>query len=295
MSSLILVLVTGVGLAAVYFLIASGLSLIYGLMRVMNFAHGALLTFGAYLAWWVLTDMGGSVAETGWGLPLAVLLGLILGGLLGAAVEIFFVQPLYQRHTDQLLVTVGLDFMIVAIIQGLWSTEPRAFPVPSWVKGTTVLGGARIPDVLFMLVAAAAVIYVTLILVLKYTRLGLIIRAGVENRTMVTALGIDVRVVFTIVFAIGGSLAALGGILGAIFRSSLSPTIGASFLIYAFIVLIIGGLGSLKGALIAALVVGVVQQFANYYLATGVGDISVVALLALVLLIRPQGLAGRLA
>lgn len=293
MSSFILVLLTGVGVAAVYFLIASGLSLIYGLMRVMNFAHGALLTFGAYAGWWILTSIGGSAADTGWALAIAVFVGLVLGAVLGALIERFFMQPLYQRHIEQLLVTVGLDFIIVAIIQGIWGGEARPFPVPSWVKGTTVVGGAKIPDVLFLLVAAAVLVYVGLVLILKYTRLGLIIRAGVENRTMVTALGIDVRVVFTIVFAIGGALAALGGILSAIYQSSLSPQIGGTLLIYSFIVLIIGGLGSLKGALFAALVVGIVQQLTNFYLATGVGDISVVALLALVLLIRPQGLAGR--
>jgi branched-chain amino acid transport system permease protein len=130
---------------------------------------------------------------------------------------------------------------------------------------------------------------------LRFTRFGLIIRAGVENRSMVTALGIDVRKAFTLVFAIGGAFAALAGALGGIYLGSISPGQGTSLLIFAFIVVVIGGMSSITGAAVAAVLVGLVQQFANYYAASGVGDLSVVLLLAVVLLTRPGGLTARLA
>ena len=134
-----------------------------------------------------------------------------------------------------------------------------------------------------------------IIALLRFTRIGLIIRAGVENRSMVQALGIDVRRTFTLVFAIGGAAAALGGVLSAVYRGGVSPGDGTSLLIYAFIVVVIGGFGSIGGTAVAALVVGLVQQLANYYLPSGIGDISVVLLLAVVLRLRPAGLAGKAA
>jgi branched-chain amino acid transport system permease protein len=134
-----------------------------------------------------------------------------------------------------------------------------------------------------------------LLAMLRFTRVGLVIRAGVENRAMVEALGIDVRRTFTLVFAVGGAVAALGGVLGSVYLGSVAPGQGTSLLIFAFIVVVIGGLGSLTGSAAAAVAVGLVQQLANYYTAAGVGDLSVVLLLALVLLVRPGGLSGRTA
>jgi len=292
MSSLILILITGVGLGALYFLVASGLSLIYGLMHVLNFAHGAFLTAGAYAAWVAAAALSGL---GGWSFPAAVLIGMIVGALIGAAVEFFLIRPLYRRHIEQVLVTVGLGLMGVALITGIWGADPQPFPRPLWTTETTTIGGAAIPNDRFLLIGAAAALLIGLLLLLKYTRLGLIIRAGVENRTMVQALGIDVRRTFTLVFAIGGAAAALGGVLGSVYSGSVSPGQGTALLIYAFIVVVIGGFGSIGGTALAALVVGLVQQLANYYLYSGIGDVSVVLLLAAVLLVRPAGLTGRTA
>ena len=292
MSSLILILVTGVGLGALYFLVASGLSLIYGLMHVLNFAHGAFLTAGAYAAWVAAASLS---TLGGWSFPAAVLIGMIVGALIGAAVEFFLIRPLYRRHIEQVLVTVGLGLMGVALITGIWGADPQPFPRPAWTTATRTIGGAAIPNDRFLLIGAAAVLLIGLLLLLKYTRLGLIIRAGVENRTMVQALGIDVRRTFTLVFALGGAAAALGGVLGSVYSGSVSPGQGTALLIYAFIVVVIGGFGSIGGTALAALVVGLVQQLANYYLYSGIGDVSVVLLLAVVLLVRPGGLTGRTA
>ena len=160
------------------------------------------------------------------------------------------------------------------------------------MSGTTVLFGARLPNDRFVYIAAAVVLLAALLALLHYTRLGLVIRAGVENRTMVAALGIDVQRTFTIVFAIGGAVAGLAGVLYSQYAGSVSPGQGSSLLIYAFIVVVIGGMGSLTGTAVAAVLVGLVQQLANYYAASGVGDLSVVLLLALVLLLRPSSLKG---
>ncbi len=290
MSSLILIVVTGVGLGALYFLVASGLSLIYGLMHVLNFAHGAFLTAGAYAAWVAMRHLG---SLGGWAFPLATLIGMATGAVIGTVVELLLIRPLYRRHIEQVLVTVGIGLMGVALFTGIWGADPRPFARPAWTTQTTDIGGAAIPNDRFLLIAAAAVLLVGLLALLKFTRIGLIIRAGVENRAMVQALGIDVRRTFTFVFAVGGAAAALGGVLGSVYLGSVSPGQGTSLLIYAFIVVVIGGFGSIGGTALAALIVGLVQQLANFYLFAGLGDVSVVLLLAAVLLFRPAGLTGR--
>jgi len=292
MSTLILILVTGVGLGALYFLVASGLSLIYGLMHVLNFAHGAFLTAGAYAAWVAMGQLSGL---GGWAFPLAVVIGMLCGAIIGAAVEFCLIRPLYQRHIEQVLVTVGLGLMAVALFTGIWGADPQPFPRPDWTRATTDIGGAAIPNDRFLLIAAAGLLLAGLVALLRYTRIGLVIRAGVENRTMVQALGIDVRRTFTLVFALGGAAAALGGVLGSVYLGSVSPGQGTALLIFAFIVVVIGGFGSIGGTAIAALLVGLVQQMANYYVGSGIGDVSVVLLLAAVLLVRPAGLTGRTA
>ena len=144
-------------------------------------------------------------------------------------------------------------------------------------------------------IGAALLVFGGLQAFLRYTRYGLIIRAGVENRAMVTALGIDVRKAFTLVFALGGVAAALAGVLGNVYFSTVDPNRGTSLLIFAFIVVVIGGLGSIAGSAAAALIVGLAQQYANYYASSGLGDITVVLLLGLVLLVRPKGLSGAFA
>jgi len=290
-STLVLLLITGLGLGALYFLVASGLSLIFGLMGVLNFAHGAFLTLGAYLGWVVGTHLGG--AST-WQFVLVLVAGAATGAVIGAATELALIRPLYRREIDQVLVTVGLGLMIVALVAGIWGSDAQHLTVPGWVNDTTAIAGARIPNDRWLVIGLAVLVLLAMVVFLRRTRYGLIVRAGVENRAMVTALGIDVRRAFTLVFAIGGASAGLGGVLTGVYFRALSPSLSSSVLIYAFIVVVIGGLGSIPGSAIAAVLVGLLQQYANYYAASGVGDISVVLLLAAVLLIRPQGLLGRL-
>ncbi|AUG29592.1 branched-chain amino acid ABC transporter permease [Microbacterium hominis] len=289
MSSIVLILLTGIGLGALYFLVASGLSLIYGLMHVLNFAHGAFLTLSAFIGWQVAQALG----TASWGsFVVSILVGALVGAVFATLTELVLIRPLYERHIEQVLVTVGLSFAAVALFEGIWGTDAVNIAGPAWLKETTEILGARIPNTYWVLMLAAALVLIALVLFLKKTRYGMIIRAGVENRSMVTALGIDVRRSFTLVFAIGGAAAGIGGVLAMHYTTFVSAHLGATLLIFAFIVTVIGGLGSLTGAAIASVLVAVLQQFANVYL-SGTGDFIVVVLLAVVLLVRPTGLMGR--
>ena len=295
MSTFILLTITGFGLGAMYFLIASGLSLIYGLMGVLNFAHGAFLTVGAYASWWTSLHTFGGVHSVLLRFLLGALCGLVAGGIFAALVELILIRPLYQRHIEQVLVTVGLSLAATALVQSIWGQDQRAFLTPAWLNKTTTIGGAHIPNDRWVEIATALVVLVGLNAFLRRTRYGLIIRAGVENGAMVTALGIDVRRAFTLVFALGGVAAAVAGVLSNVYFGTVDPQRGTSLLIFAFIVVVIGGLGSLRGTAVAAVVVGLVQQYANYYASSGLGDLSVVLLLGLLLLARPRGLSGSFA
>jgi branched-chain amino acid transport system permease protein len=294
MSTIVLLALTGLGLAALYFLVASGLSLVFGLADVLNFAHGLFLSVGAYATWWTATNVPGAGPD-GLGFVFAAAVGVLAGAAVASLVELVLIRPLYSRTIEQVLVTVGLSLAGVALLQATWGADPRPFPRPQWTRGVTSIGGANVPNASLLLILAAAVVLAALLAFLRFTRVGLVIRAGVENREMVTALGIDVRKAFTLVFAIGGAAAALAGALGGVYFGSVSPGQGGSLLIFAFIVVVIGGMGSVVGSAYAAVAVGLVQQFVNYYGTAGAGDICVVALLAVVLLWRPQGIAGRVA
>lgn len=264
-------------------------------MRILNFAHGIFLTAGAYTAWSLSVRLQ---LDPGWRLAVALGGALVVGGAVAAAVEVVLIRPLYRRQVEQVLVTVGLALAFTALIQGSFGADPLRFPAPDWTQGVTHLAGAAVPISRLLAIAAAAVVFAALTAFLRFTRWGLIIRAGVENRAMVTALGIDVQRAFTLVFAIGGVAAGLGGVLGAVFFGNIDPDRGTATLIFAFIVIVIGGLGSLAGSALAAVIVGLLQQFLNYYASvymgfSAAGDLGVVLLLAAVLLLRPQGLLGR--
>jgi branched-chain amino acid transport system permease protein len=298
MDTFVLLTITGLGLGAMYFLIASGLSLIYGLMGVLNFAHGAFLTIGAYATWWLSGRIDGAIGAVAPRFLVSALFGLAVGAVVAAVVELTLIRPLYQRHIEQVLVTVGLSLALVALVQSIWGPTERIYPIPAWLYDTTEVLGANVPNDRFVEIGLAALLLVSLLAFLRYTRYGLIIRAGVENRTMVTALGIDVSKAFTLVFAIGGVAAALAGILSGVYFGSIDPQRGTSLLIFAFIVTVIGGLGSIGGAAVAAVLVGLTQQYMNYYGEElwnqgGLGDLSVMLLLAVTLLLRPSGLFGK--
>jgi branched-chain amino acid transport system permease protein len=295
LSTFVLLTITGLGIGALYFLIASGLSLIYGLMGVLNFAHGALLTIGTYGSWWIEQKIG---IESVWpAFLVAAFCGVLFAGLCATLIEVVLIRPLYRRHIEQVLVTVGLALALVALIEAIWGSTQQQYRVPPGLYETTSVLGANIANNTFLEIGSAVAVFVGLLAFLRYTRYGLIIRAGVENRAMVTALGIDVKKAFTLVFAMGGLAAGIAGVLSGVHYGAIDPHQGTSLLIFAFIVVIIGGLGSIVGSAVAAVVVGLLQQYANYYGGahldvSWLGDISVMLLLAVVLLLRPAGLGG---
>ncbi len=293
MSTLIFITLTGLALAAMYFLLASGVSLIFGLMDVLNFAHGAFFTWGAYAAWWVITMRTpvGRNASTGIFL-LAIVAAVVAGGVIAAATEVVLLRPLYRRTIYQVLVTLGAGLALSELTAVIWKHDAKVFPQPGWMAATLTIAGVRVPANRLVLIAVAGIVLVLMLLFLRYTRYGLIVRAGAENREMVQALGIDVNRAFTVVFALGGALAGLGGVFGGAYFKSIDPTIGTVNLIFAFIVVVIGGLGSISGSALAAAIIGLSQQYANYYAAAWLGDFVVVILLAVVLLVRPGGLLG---
>lgn len=294
MSTFVLLVATGLGLAGLYFLLAAGLSLIFGLMDVLNLAHGAFFALGGYAAWTTM-DALEVLDPVGLRFLVALVVAAVVGYLVGAVVEKVLIARNYGDHLAQILLTIGLGFALVALLGGVYTYDPRFLPQPDWFAETTTLAGARIPNSRILIFVVAVLVLVGLLAFLNRTRHGLVIRAGVENRAMVQALGIDVARSFTLVFGIGGALAAVGGTLGAVFFNGITPGLGTTQLIFAFIVVVIGGLGSVTGTAVAAVLVALTQQFGNFYVATGAGDVAVVALLALVLLVRPQGLLGKAA
>jgi len=293
MSTFVLLTITGLGLGAMYFLIASGLSLIYGLMGVLNFAHGAFLTIGAYAFWFTETKLDSLSIWPRF--LLAAVVAILVTTVFSALVELVMIRPLYGRHIEQVLVTVGLALAITALVTAIWGNDARVIVAPKWLGETTTVLGAHIPNDRWTEIGTAVLVLFGLEAFLRRTRYGLIIRAGVENRAMVTALGIDVRKAFTLVFAIGGLAVGIAAVLSSVYFSTVDPQHGTSLVIFAFIVVVIGGLGSLRGTALAAIVVGLVQQYANYYASSGLGDLSVVLLLGLVLLARPRGFSGSFA
>jgi branched-chain amino acid transport system permease protein len=289
-STFLLITISGLGLGSLYFLLAAGLSVIFGLMRVLSFAHGAFLSASGFASWMVLRSFETPSTPR---LLLALVVAVATGGVIAYLAEILLIRPLKGKELEQLLATVGLGMVLVALMAGSWGPDEHLIPRPTWLTDTTSIVGAPISNSRLLLIGLAAVVVVGFHLILSRTRYGLIIRAGVENSPMVSALGINVKRAFTVVFVAGGMLAGLGGGLAGTYYGGISPFLGDGMLIFSFIVLIIGGLGSINGALIASVVLGVSQSMANYYVLNGIGDVLVVVLLVATLLVRPQGLLGQ--
>jgi branched-chain amino acid transport system permease protein len=303
------VVLPGLALGMLYFLIAAGLSLIFGLMDVLNFAHGSLFMLGAYVAWTLATYTDpGNPAH--WGLTIAdsnmrFVAGLLAAGLLvaglGAALESGLIRPLYARPIYQVLLTLGLVLVFAELVQAvpIWGPLAKSLDKPDWfARSITIVGNRRFPSYGLFIIGLGVAVMIGLMALLRFTRLGLIIRAGVQDSEMVQALGIDVRRVFTLVFALGAGLAALGGAAIAP-QQGVSPGMGLEFQLAAFIVVVIGGMGSIPGAAAGALLVGLARTFGDTLIVNNPGlpkwlpSASTVLLMALVLLLRPAGLFGR--
>jgi branched-chain amino acid transport system permease protein len=281
---LALQLVTGVALGALYALLAIGLSLIFGMLTVVNFAHGAFYMVGAFLGVYFLSLTGSfwlSLVLT----PLAV-------GALGLLTERYLVRPLYGRGIDYpLLLTFGLSYVLIEAMRVLFGIEGLPSTTPESLRGAVNLGVGYFPKYRLFLIAATAVIVVALWLFLEKTRYGLIIRAGSRDPEIVRVLGVDVAKIWLLVFGIGTAIAGLSGILASPTRA-VNPEMGIPILAESFVVTVVGGMGSLPGAVVAGLLVGIVFSM-TALLAPDYAELSIFVLMAVVLLIRPQGFFGK--
>jgi len=280
----LLQLFTGVALGAVFVVLAVGLSLIFGLLTVVNFAHGALYMVGAYVAVWLIGLTGSFWLCLG-AVPIAV-------GALGLVVERTLVRPLYGRGIDYpLLLTYGLALVLVEVVRMIFGTEGLPFAMPRALRGAVSLGFGHFPVYRLFVMAVAAVVLLGLWLFIERTSWGLVIRAGARDPEIVRVLGVDVSRVWLVVFGLGTGLAGLAGILAAPMRG-VSPEMGVPVLVEGFVVTVVGGMGSIPGAVVAGLLVGVVVAMTSL-VAPGMAEVAMFGLMALVLLVRPQGLFGR--
>ena len=265
------------------FLVASGLTLIFGIMGVINLAHGSFYMMGAYLAFSLSPLFGQGF------LPM-LLAGVVLSAIFGYVLEWAFFSYLYQRdHLQQVLMTYGLILVFEEMRSLLVGNDVHGVPVPAWLAGSIPLGELMgYPVYRLFASAACIVVAVALYWVVNRTRLGMMIRAGASNRDMVRGLGIDIKTLYRVVFAGGVALAALAGMIAAP-MSSVYPGMGASVLIICFVVVVIGGIGSITGALVASLLVGFVDTFGKVFFAEYSG-IGVYLLMAIILVWRPEGL-----
>jgi branched-chain amino acid transport system permease protein len=286
--------VAGAAMGMMLFLMASGLTLIFGLMDVLNFAHGAFITLGAYLAVSVLGRLAGfGAAESLWlnlaALGVAALAAAIVSGAAGLVFERIIIRRVYGSHLQQILITVGGLTVASQLVIVLWGAEPLTVPKPALLRGSLVLGGAAVESYRMVAVALGLALYLAMMLVLNRTRIGLLVRAGVENREMVEALGFRIRSLFVAVFAAGCALAGVGGVMWGVYQEIVTPGIGDEMTILVFIVVIIGGLGSVTGCFASAVLVGLVANYVGY-LAPKLALGSTIALMVAVLMWRPRGL-----
>ncbi|HZG87799.1 branched-chain amino acid ABC transporter permease [Paenibacillus sp.] len=283
MESFINLFLNGLATGMLIFLLAAGLTLIFGLMDVLNFAHGGLFAWGAYAG-------AAAFASTG-SLAAAVGAALVAGAALGFALERFIIKPVYGNHIQQILITLGVMIVLGELLKVVWGPNPLSSGVPSWLQGSWSFGGIVLIKYRLFIIAVGLVVLTALHLVMTRTKLGLIVRAGVANKEMVQALGIDIKKVFAVVFMLGCAIAAVGGALFGPYSGVIYAEMGLEFGILAFIVVVIGGMGNLLGSAFASLLVGLSGAFMAYFLPELSLAVNMLLMVA-VLLFKPSGLFG---
>jgi len=291
--------VAGLAMGMLIFLVAAGLTLIFGLMDVLNFAHGAVFSWGAYVGFSVallLNQRWGWAAAPSVPLNVLLLAASILAAMvvavgLGILLERVIVRPVYGRHMFQILITLGATIVIEELIRMIWGPNDQVMPVPLTFQGSWDVADVIVLRFPVVAIVLGVLVYLGITLLLTRTRVGLIVRAGVENGEMIQVLGHNIYRYFTRVFAAGSALAALGGVMWAMFSQSVRPAMGGEQLIFAFIVVIIGGLGSVTGSLLGALIVGLSYNYVAFLVPKAAIGINM-AIMVLILLLRPTGLFG---
>jgi branched-chain amino acid transport system permease protein len=286
--------VAGLAMGMMIFLMASGLTLVFGLMSVLNFGHGAFVSVGAFAATIVLLPMRGwmeadSLAANLGAIGLAVLVAMAVTALLGWLFERVIIMPVYGQHLKQILVTMGGMIVTEQLINVIWGAEAVPLPLPATLRGVLLFGDIAIEKYRLLAVVVGLVVFVGMLLILNRTKLGLLIRAGVENSEMVEALGYRVRALFVGVFAAGSALAGLGGVMWGLYKETLSATMGADTIVVMFVAVIIGGLGSIGGCFIGAFLMGLAANYAGF-LFPKIALVSNLIVMVAILLWRPAGL-----
>ncbi|MEM9105597.1 MAG: branched-chain amino acid ABC transporter permease [Pseudomonadota bacterium] len=284
----------GLAMGMMIFLMASGLSLVFGLMDVLNFGHSAFISFGAFVAASVLAALAGWLGSDSIFLNIvaifaAYLAAIVFGLAAGWFFETVIIKPVYRDHLRQILITMGALIVAEQIILAIWGGTPVSVPRPQFLEGSVLIGDVAIEVYRLFAFLLGLVVYIGLYLVLNRTRIGLLIRAGVENREMVEALGFRIDRLFIGVFMAGSALAAMGGAMWAGYETLITPALGAELMIVVFIVVIIGGLGTVEGTLLGAIMVGLVANYVGF-LAPKLALASNMILMMAILLWRPNGL-----
>jgi branched-chain amino acid transport system permease protein len=289
--------IAGLAMGMMIFVMASGLTLIFGLMDVLNFGHGAFIAIGAYLATVVLIPLAGWVQADSIWLNLAavipaVLLATAVTGALGLAFERIIIAPVYGQHLKQILITMGGMIVAEQLLYVFFGPQQIPLPLPTSLRGSFMLGEAAVEKYRVVAVCVGLTVFLGMLLILNRTKIGLLIRAGVENTEMVEALGYRVTRLFVGVFMAGSALAGLGGVMWGLYREQVSAAMGSELMVLVFIVVIIGGLGSLRGTVAAALLVGLSDGILSVFFSPTLAKIVATLAVALVLVFRPQGLFG---
>jgi len=285
--------VAGLAMGMIIFIIASGLTLVFGLMDVLNFGHGVFIALGAFVATSVLGAMGdytgsASLLTNMLAVLPAIVVAMAVAAALGVVFERYIVRPVYGHHLKQILITMGGFIIGEELIKVIWGPLQIPLPLPGGMRGSFVVGDAAIEKYRVIAVVVGVLVFAAMAWTLSRTKVGLLIRAGVQDREMVESLGYRIRRMFVGVFVTGSALAGLGGVMWGLYQQNVTPQMGAQVNVLIFIVIIIGGLGSTTGALIGALLVGLMANYTGF-LAPKVALFSNIALMVAILLWRPQG------
>ncbi|WP_071673076.1 branched-chain amino acid ABC transporter permease [Nioella nitratireducens] len=293
-SSWLTLTVSGLAMGMMIFVMASGLTLVFGLMDVINFGHGAFISLGAFVGISVLLALSGWTEAPSLVLNLAAILlaiaaAMVLTGAVGWGFERVIVRPVYGAHLKQILVTVGGLIVVEQLIHVIWGPDEIFLNRPETLQGAITFAGAALEKYRILAVALGLAIFLAMRLVLRRTKIGLIVRAGVQNGQMVESLGYRLRLVFIGVFVAGSALAGLGGVMWGLYQGVITAGMGERMMILVFIVVIIGGLGSVEGAFIGALLVGLMQNYIAF-LEPKLALVSNIGLMTAILMWRPQGM-----
>jgi branched-chain amino acid transport system permease protein len=280
---LTLQVLNGLSFGALLFVLASGFTLIFGLMGIVNLAHGAFYLLGGNIAITVAVATGSFV--------LAIVAAVVITGFIGLVSERFLLRPIRGNEMLEVLVTVGLMFVLADISLAVFGGNPRSLQVPSFLSGPITMGALVYPKYRLVLVALALVIGVGLYLMQRFSRVGAIIRAGVDDRETVGLIGINISRVFMWLFVFGACLAALSGVAAAGILT-MTPGADTNILLYALVVVIVGGLGSIEGAAVGSIVIGLIDSFSRIWIPE-FSYFAVFAPMAIILMVRPRGLLGR--